>query len=96
MNTRQKILSGNYRTKSSIPKTPKQKEMWKRATAIVVKESGRSSEKKIPWQLVTTIYKKADKAGKVPRKTDISNAHESKTIRNYSLPNRVKARGYAS
>lgn len=84
---KQKILSGNYTTKSKIPKTPKEKEMWKRATGIAVKESGKYSEKGIPWQLVTTIYKNEEKAGKVAKKKDVTKAKYSKTVAKYKSPN---------
>ena len=80
---KQKILTGAYRTKSKIPKTPKQKLMWKRSTAIAAKESGKYTDKTIPYSLVTTIYKNAVKADKVPKKEDIEKAKYSKHIASY-------------
>ncbi len=86
LSDKEKILAGKYRTKSKIPKTPREREMWKRATAIAAKQSGRYSEKEIPWELVTTIYKDAKKAGKVPKKSDITKAKVSTTVRKYRRP----------
>lgn len=80
---KQKILTGAYRTKSKIPKTPKQKLMWKRSTAIAAKESGKYTDKTIPYPLVTTIYKNAVKVDKVPKKEDIEKAKYSKHIASY-------------
>lgn len=82
--SRAKILSGDYHSTSPIPKTPRERKMWKRATAIAVKESGKSSEKNIPWGLTTTIYKFAKKADKVPKKSDITKAHRSPAVARYT------------
>ena len=81
---KEKILSGAYKTKSKIPKTPREKEMFKRATAIAVKESGKYSEKNIPWPLAVTIYKNAKKADKIPKKSDIKNAKYNSKVARYS------------
>jgi len=81
--SREKLLSGDYKSTSPIPKTPKQRQMWKRAVAITVKESGKSSEKEIPYGLATTIFKNARKAGKVPKKSDVTNAKRSPAVARY-------------
>lgn len=82
--SRAKLLSGDYKSTSPIPKTPRERQMWKRATAIAVKESGKSSEKKIPWGLTTTIFKFAKKADKVPKKSDITKAKKSPAVSKYT------------
>lgn len=89
---RKKVLKGDYRTKSDIPKTAREREMWKRATAIATKESGAQSEKSTPWQLVTTIYKNAKKANKVPKKSDIKKAKHSKAVASYKKPDAKRGR----
>lgn len=84
MPSKAKILSGDWKTKSKIPKTPKQKAMWKRGVEIAVKTSGKSTDKTIPFPLVTTIYKNEVKAGKVAKKSDVTKAKYSKTVAKYS------------
>lgn len=71
------------KTKSKIPKTPKEKKQWIQARRIVSKESGKTSEKNMPWGLVTHIYQDEKKAGKVAKKSDVKNAKKSKTVSKY-------------
>lgn len=71
------------KTKSKIPKTKKQKKNWIRARKIVSKESGKSSEKEMPWGLVTHIYKEAEKSDKVIKPMDVKKAKKSKTVSKY-------------
>lgn len=78
------------KTTSKIPKTPTQKKRWIMARQIVAKETGRTSEKGQPWGLVTTIYKNEEKAGKTAKKSDVTNAKVSKSVRKYKLPNKTK------
>ena len=78
---KQKIMSN--KTSSKIPKTPKEKKMWIRARQIAAKESGKYSEKELPWALTTTIYKKAKAAGKIPKKSDVTNAKKSSAVSKY-------------
>jgi hypothetical protein len=78
---RQKLMSN--KTTSKIPQTPKEKKMWIAARKIATKESGAQSEKSVPWTLVTTIFKKAKIANKVPKKEDVKNAKFSKKVSRY-------------
>jgi hypothetical protein len=78
------ILSGNYKTKSNIPKTALQKANWKTATGIAVKQSGKYTEKNIPWGLVNTIYQNAEKAKKQIKKSDVTKAKYSKAVSKYT------------
>lgn len=71
------------KTSSKIPKTPKEKDMWIQARRIVAKQTGAKHESQMPWQLVTTIYNDAKKAGKVPKLEDVRKAKYSKTIAKY-------------
>lgn len=78
------------KTRSNIPKTPREKKMWERARQITTKESGARSEKQVPWQLVTHIYKKEKEAGKVAKKSDVKKAKYSKKVADYKKPGRNK------
>jgi hypothetical protein len=71
------------KTTSKIPKTEKEKQQWIRARQITAKETGRYGEKDIPWGLVQTIYNNAKKAGKVPKKSDVTKAKVSKAVKGY-------------
>ena len=71
------------KTTSNIPKTPREKKMWIRARQIAAKQAGKYSEKDVPWGLVTTIYKKAEAADKVPKKSDVTKAKKSKAVSKY-------------
>lgn len=76
------------KTSSKIPKTPKEKKQWVRARQIVAKESGAKSDKSMPWQLVTHIYKNEKHAGKVAKKSDVSTAKKSKAVAKYTKPDK--------
>lgn len=71
------------KTSSDIPKTPKEKKMWIQARRIATKESGAKDEKEVPWPLVTTIYKDAKKANKVPSIKDVHKAKKDKKVEKY-------------
>lgn len=55
MTDKEKLMSN--KTTSKIPKTPRQKKMWIQARKLVAKTSGATSEKSMPWGLVTKITK---------------------------------------
>jgi|15BtaG_2_1085339.scaffolds.fasta_scaffold00113_14 hypothetical protein len=80
------------KTSSKIPKTPREKKMWIRAREIAVKQSGAKSEKGVPWELVTTIYKDAKKADKIPRKSDVTYAKKDKAAESYYKPDEKKSK----
>lgn len=86
-------------TQSDIPKTPREKKMWIAARRIVAKQSGlyektksdskqttKQQEQKMPWGLVTTIYKNAKKANKIPKQADWKDAKVNKTVKAYVKP----------
>jgi len=80
------------KTTSKIPKTAKEKKMWVRARQIAAKESGAKSDKSMPWELVTTIYKKEKGADKVAKKSDVKKAKISKAVKKYTKPDEKKKR----
>ena len=71
------------KTKSRIPKTATEKKQWIQARKIVSKESGKSSEKSMPWGLVNHIYQNEKKAGKVIKPSDVKKAKKSKAVSRY-------------
>ena len=81
MSQRSELMSN--KSSSKIPKTQKQKQMWIKARQIVTKQSGATSEKKMPWGLVTTIFKNAKAANKVPKKSDVTKAKKSPAVSKY-------------
>lgn len=81
--TKKALISGDFKTKSKIPKTAREKTNYKRAEGIAAKESGKYSEKNLPYGLVDKIYKNAEKAGKTIKKGDAKKAKYSKTVAKY-------------
>lgn len=77
-------------THSDIPKTPEEKRMWIQARRFVAKETGRYSDKDIPWGLVVKIYKNQVKSGHVMHDKDVEHAKESKTVRGYKDPEKAR------
>jgi len=77
-------------THSDIPKTPEEKRMWIQARRFVAKETGRYRDEDIPWGLVVKIYKNQKKSGHVMHDRDIEDAKESKTVRSYRDPHKMK------
>lgn len=71
------------KTKSNVPKTPTQKKRWIRARQITAKESGKYTDKNLPWPLVQTIYKNEEEAGKTAKKSDVTKAKKSKAVSKY-------------
>lgn len=78
--TKQEILKGDYRTKASEAHTPREKEMYKRATAIAVKETGRRTEHTIPYGVVQRIFEDEIKGNKVITKKDIKRTGYDKKL----------------
>lgn len=78
---RQKLMAD--KTSSNIPKTSAQKRKWIQARRLVTKQTGATSEKQIPWGLVTHIYQSEEKARKTIKPSDIKKARVSNTIKDY-------------
>ena len=81
-----KMKSAMYdnKTSSKIPKTARQKKMWIEARKIVAKESGKYSEKNLPWGLVTHIEQNEVKANKIAKPKDWKDAKKSKAVSKYT------------
>lgn len=79
------------KTKSDIPKTPRQKKMWIQARRIVAAQAGKKKrgvkgEQDLTpgqWGLVTTIYKDAKKADKIPKTSDWTKAKKEPSTMSY-------------
>ena len=78
------------KTKSHIPKTPREKEMWIAARRIVASQTGKKKHGEKgqdltsgQWGLVTHIYQNAKKAGKIPKQADWEKAKKGKAVSRY-------------
>ena len=71
------------KTKSKIPKNSTEKRQWIQARKVVSKESGKTSEKSLPWPLVNHIYQAEKKAGKTITAADVRKTKKSKAVSRY-------------
>ena len=81
MNQRKKLMEN--KTTSKIPNTSKEKKQWTAARQNVVKQSGATSEKEVPWGLVNKEFQNEKKAGKTIKKSEIKKQKVSKAVSKY-------------
>lgn len=93
------------KTSSDIPKSPFEKKAWIAARRIVSAQAGKQKRgadnqdlTSGQWGLVTTIYKNALKANKIPKAEDWTKAKPSKAVKAYKATKKksIKAKRNAS